>query len=206
MALPDTFPYTVSINVRSTLLNTSIDSTPNMIVNAAETAMLPGTMVPCPNTAYLNISTGAVTGLISTTVLIQPSDSCDSGYTTGVAYIHSDTPKVTSTLKSRYLVVTLDIIMPHSMPMSPIHISMTGSSSQYIQWGITTPAAQYITSSTATSIMEIPNLIIADSTLEIGTVRRGKYILPNSPALPVNVLALLVRHDENSPHIAVPDR
>ena len=63
----------------------------------------------------------------------------DRGYTTGVAYIHSDTPKSTNTVRSRYFVVMLEMMMPKPMPRMPRCTSSTGIISHHSQWGCTTP-------------------------------------------------------------------
>ena len=60
--------------------------------------------------------------------------------------------------------------------------------------------------SPATSIIWIRNLIADERTFEIGIVRRGKYTLPNSPALPVKVEAFPFRQAEKKPQIALPER
>ena len=49
---------------------------------------------------------------------------------TGVAYIHSCTPKVIRNRKSRYFVVMEDIIIPKPKPKHPSMIIRTGTSSR----------------------------------------------------------------------------
>ena len=52
----------------------------------------------------------------------------------------------------------------------------------------------------------MPNWIAAQSMLEIGTTRRGKYTFSKSGALAVKVAALLLTQAEKKLHSAVPAR
>jgi hypothetical protein len=64
---------------------------------------------------------------------------CDNGYMTGVAYIQMDVSRPTSTDKSLYLVVILDIIVPTAIPNSPKCTISIGINIKPIQFGATIP-------------------------------------------------------------------
>ena len=54
----------------------------------------------------------------------------DAGYTTGVIYIQSETPKVTKILRSRYFVVMDEITKPQPSPRTAVCITSSGTKSR----------------------------------------------------------------------------
>ena len=92
----------------------------------------------------------------------------------GVAYIHRETPKSTSTVRSRYLVVRLDTMIPKPIPRTPRCTSSTGIISQASQFGCTWPRIRKYVMNRITSSIWIRKRIPAEITLEMGVVSRGK--------------------------------
>ena len=86
---------------------------------------------PVLKNAFLNPSIIEVIGLININKRIF-SGTIDNGYTIGEAYINNSTLKLTKNLKSRYLVVRADTIIPSPIPNNAIRIIKTGIMSNTI--------------------------------------------------------------------------
>ena len=80
-----------------------------------------------PKNQRRNNSMGAQTGFIKATQR-KRSGISERGYTTGVAYMARFRANVTKFLKSRYLVVMDEIIIPIPVPMAASHKKIKGNS------------------------------------------------------------------------------
>ena len=123
--------HTVSINVFSTLLKRTMPK--NKITAVKEKLYSNPSMVkvPLPNKTNRYASTKGESGFIS---IAQPNPFVcrkDMGYTMGVAYMSSCMPKPTNTVKSRYLVVSDDTMMPMPSAMPAKINNSTGMYNQY---------------------------------------------------------------------------
>ena len=101
-----------------------------------------GKKKPSPSKMSRNNSIGAVTGLHNAAVRIQPWGSWDKGYTTGVPYIQSCIPNSTSTNRSLYFVVKLEIMIPTPIPIRPSCKSRNGRTNHSSKCGLTFPFKQ----------------------------------------------------------------
>jgi len=117
--------YTVSINVLSVRLNRSTPLISSTMVATADPIKYLGSTVPAPRSAYRYVSTMPVMGLSETTHR-KRSGTSDSGYTTGVAYIHNWVRNPVRCAKSRYLAVKDDIHSPTPSPMAAVCRSRRG--------------------------------------------------------------------------------
>lgn len=118
--------YTVSINVFSTLLKISkptnkMNRIIPLLYNSPTISKL-----PFPNKAYFQLSTIGVSGFHCIHLPYHLFFMNDKGYTMGVTYMSSCTPKPINTVRSRYLVVSDEMIIPRPSPRPAIIINNTG--------------------------------------------------------------------------------
>jgi hypothetical protein len=127
----------VSINVFSVLLKIIIPIKTIIIMNDALYVSDTQLKLPAPVNPYLNVSIIGAIGLYITNFLYV-SGIAETGYITGVTYIKSVMPNEITYVRSRYLVVKEDMIIPVPNAMPPIKITSTGSSSRYL-FGVMLP-------------------------------------------------------------------
>lgn len=185
--------HTVSMKFFSTLLNKTMPI-PN--TNSVSPILTPqyqrGINAP-PKKANRKISIIAVIGF-SISSQRKESITIETGYTTGVAYIHNCTPKETNNDKSLYFVVIEDTIMPHPSPKQAICNSSTGVARTHMLILASLPLSINTarTPKNSTNCMAKVNILVI--TVEIGITKRGKYTLPKIFELVTNVLAVVFRH------------
>src|ERR1043165_7188226 len=110
---------------------------------------------------------------------------------TGVAYISSCTRNETRNARSRYLVVIDVTNKPKPSLIMAITASNTGVSNRYAL-GVTDFLIKRKYSQTQKNNPNcIRNFSRPDTTLDKGSINRGKYTLPNTDALSVNVLDVM---------------
>src|SRR3989339_1283807 len=110
----------------------------------------------------------------------------DKGYTTGVANIHNWVRKPERCVKSLNLAVNADIQSPTPRPIAAVSRTRTGSAKrQVLKWKRAPDSVKNLNQTQ--KARNVTNWIRNDIKLEItadsGITRRGKYTLPNKPAL-----------------------
>jgi hypothetical protein len=123
----------------------------------------------------------------------------DNGYTTGVAYINNCTAKPINTVKSLYLVVIDEMMMPSPRPRPAIMMMMVGIRMRVegveVIEGVE-GASLYQSMAARRSRNWIPNFTILLITVDNGITSLGKYTFPKMPALATNVLEVAFRQEE----------
>ena len=120
----------------------------------------------------------------------------DIGYTMGVRYIHKFIPNSTNMVKSLYLVVSDDTMMPTPNPNTAVcNISSGIIKTDILRCG-EYPLHAYI----IIAIIDIANIIIMliaeNITDDMDIVSLGKYTLPIIPALLTKVDDVALTQDE----------
>ena len=108
----------------------------------------------------------------------------------------SCTAKPINIFKSRYLVVSDEIMMPRPNPIPAIISTNTGIIKKETVRCTGDPLMAKKINTAISNKNCIPNFTRLDITVDKGITSRGKYTFPKMPALATNVLDVLVRHAE----------
>ena len=114
----------------------------------------------------------------------------------GVAYMSNCTAKPIKTVRSLYLVVSDEMIMPKPSPIAAIMSTSTGIINKEKFIGTKVPLKEKKIITAINNKNCIPNFTRLEVTTDKGITSRGKYTFPNMPALATKVLDVLVRHEE----------
>ena len=132
----------------------------------------------------------------------------DKGYTTGVAYINNCTAKPINTVKSLYLVVIDEMMMPSPRPRPAMMRIIVGINARLVNVeGLNLSAegrgveevegaSLYQSIAARRSRNWMPNFTILLITVDNGITSLGKYTFPKMPALATKVLEVAFRQEE----------
>ena len=132
----------------------------------------------------------------------------DKGYTTGVAYINNCTAKPINTVKSLYLVVIDEMMMPSPRPRPAMMRIIVGINARLVNVEGLNLSAEgrgvegvevvilYQRMAARSSRNWMPNFTILLITVDNGITSLGKYTFPKMPALATNVLEVAFRQEE----------
>jgi hypothetical protein len=188
--------YTVSINVLSTLLKTINPMITDPIMNTILYSNPFQLKFPLMNKAYRKDSTTLLKGLRLIRYLYLDELRKDIGYPTGVTYIHSCTINVIKITKSRYFVVSDEMIIPNPKPR-PATIKIRKGIHNQEKCTLTgLPFILKTNIATRRRLNWMTKRIKFDSTTDSGIINLGKYTFPNIEALFTKVFEVLVRQTE----------
>ena len=126
----------------------------------------------------------------------------DNGYTTGVAYINNCTAKPINTVKSLYLVVIDEMMIPRPRPRPAMMRIIVGINARLVNVeGVEVvegveEVILYQSIAARRSRNWMPNFTILLITVDNGITSLGKYTFPKMPALATNVLEVAFRQEE----------
>src|SRR5690606_33281695 len=123
---------------------------------------------------------------------------------TCVPYINNCTPNASKCWRSRYLVVSDDMMMPSPSPMRAISSNSNGSDKIQRLGDISEPANTKHTKKPRNTNSCIPKKMTLEMTIDTGILNRGKYTFPNKPAFVVKVLDVFVKHAAKYVHTVLP--
>ena len=126
----------------------------------------------------------------------------DNGYTTGVAYINNCTAKPINTVKSLYLVVIDEMMMPSPRPRPAMMAMIAGMriKTEIVEGVEVVEGVEdvnlYHNIAASRSRNWMPNFTILLITVDNGITSLGKYTFPKMPAFATNVLEVAFRQEE----------